>query len=103
MLFGAAHEHKKAAAYTELLTTQDVRTQKQLLDLLEAHGMKCTQSTVSRDIRAWVVKQIGGRLRVVCCGSGAGSDSKGVEQMQYIAQMSALPLKRSAISIVVKD
>ena len=50
---------KRQQLILELLTTQDVRTQKQLLDLLEAHGMKCTQSTV-------VVKTIHSMAQAVC-------------------------------------
>lgn len=95
---------KRQQLILELLTTQDVRTQKQLLDLLEAHGMKCTQSTVSRDIRALgLVKQIGADGSAsYAVDPGTGSDSKGVEQMQYIAQMSAPSIEAVGNLIVVK-
>lgn len=34
----------------EIVRTEDVRTQRELVDILNARGYKCTQATVSRDI-----------------------------------------------------
>ena len=36
----------------ELISGQDVGTQQQLLELLSARGVRCTQATLSRDIHA---------------------------------------------------
>lgn len=88
----------------ELLSSRQVRTQKELMDLLSTQGIECTQSTVSRDIRALgLVKQIGpDGLPMYVADPGLSDGSKGVEQLQYIAQMSAPSFTAVQNVIVVK-
>ena len=44
----------------ELISRQPVETQQQLQELLEENGVRCTQATLSRDLRTLgLVKQIG--------------------------------------------
>lgn len=88
----------------ELLSSREVRTQKELMDLLSARGIECTQSTVSRDIRALgLVKQIGADgLPMYVADPGLSEGGKGVEQLQYIAQMSAPSFTAVQNIIVVK-
>ncbi|MEG3032922.1 MAG: ArgR family transcriptional regulator, partial [Enterococcus sp.] len=35
----------------QIISTQTVRTQEELLNILESHGVSATQATISRDIR----------------------------------------------------
>lgn len=88
----------------ELLSSREVRTQKELMELLSAQGIECTQSTVSRDIRALgLTKQIGeDGLPIYVADSGLADGGKGVEQLQYIAQMSAPSFTAVQNFIVVK-
>ena len=55
----------------EIISSQDIETQHQLMEALREHGVKSTQATVSRDIKELrLVKELspGGRYRYVAVG-----------------------------------
>lgn len=50
---------KRQAKIMEIISAQDVETQEQLLAILEEHGFKSTQATISRDIKELrIVKEL---------------------------------------------
>lgn len=62
----------------EIITQQDIETQSQLLEALEARGVKSTQATVSRDIKELrLVKEIspGGNYRYAPASADETSDA----------------------------
>ena len=61
----------------EIITTQDIETQNQLLEALAARGVKSTQATLSRDIRDMrLIKELGpnGNYRYVMAASQDSTD-----------------------------
>lgn len=88
---GLSMNGRRQQLILELLSNQEVRTQKELMELLAARGMECTQSTISRDIRALgLVKQIGpDGLPMYVADPKLADSNTDVEHLQYIAQMSA--------------
>ena len=57
---------KRREAIREIISQRSIEKQDQLLSALEEYGIKCTQATLSRDIKAMgIVKQTGpdGRYR----------------------------------------
>ena len=71
----------------ELILTQPVETQKQLIELLEAQGVHCAQATLSRDIRAlhlYKTSSPGGGARYTVSSLDA-SDSK--DKLTSIARL----------------
>ena len=65
----------------ELILTQPVETQQQLMELLRQRGFHCTQATLSRDIRALHLYKIqrAGR-RAPLCGQCTGCCQRGQRQ-----------------------
>ena len=62
----------------EIITQQDIETQSQLLEALEARGVKSTQATVSRDIKELrLVKEIapGGNYRYAPASADETNDA----------------------------
>ncbi|HIR64911.1 MAG TPA: arginine repressor [Candidatus Faecousia faecigallinarum] len=50
---------QRQAKIMEIISTQDIETQEQLLQTLQAEGFLCTQATVSRDIKELrIVKEL---------------------------------------------
>lgn len=50
---------QRQAKITEIITSQDVQTQEQLLEALQNAGFHCTQATISRDIKELrIVKEL---------------------------------------------
>ena len=45
-----AKREDRKSVIRSLVRSEDIRTQKELVDRLQAHGFDCTQATVSRDI-----------------------------------------------------
>lgn len=101
---GGAAMNGRQQLILDLLSSREVRTQKELMELLSARGMECTQSTISRDIRALgLVKQIGSDGLPMYVADAGGADSgKDVEHLQYIAQMSAPTFTAVNNLIIVK-
>lgn len=72
----------------ELILTQPVETQKQLIDLLQARGVQCAQATLSRDIRSlhlYKTSVPGGGTRYTV--SQMDTDGENREKLTNIAQM----------------
>ena len=44
-------KNQRQAKIVEIISNRNVETQEQLLSLLEAEGFRCTQATISRDIK----------------------------------------------------
>ena len=50
---------QRQAKIMEIITTRNVETQEQLLDALQSEGFRCTQATISRDIKELrIVKEL---------------------------------------------
>ena len=50
---------QRQAKIMEIISTQNVETQEQLLNLLQENGFRCTQATISRDIKEMrIVKEL---------------------------------------------
>lgn len=62
-------KNDRQAMILEIITQENIETQEQLLTQLQARGVRCTQATISRDIKELnLVKQPGrdGNYRYVC-------------------------------------
>ena len=44
-------KNDRQAKILEIISTENIETQEQLLDRLQAHGITSTQATISRDIK----------------------------------------------------
>lgn len=87
----------------ELVSGQDVGTQQQLLELLASRGVRCTQATLSRDIRALnLVKLTGpdGAVRYGVEPASAAGDS--ARKLRNIARLAALSIEAAGNVIVIK-
>ena len=72
-----AMKANRQAKIMELISTTDVETQEQLLELLQKAGFSSTQATISRDIKELrIIKDLTGlgtyRYFPSGCGCGAG-------------------------------
>lgn len=87
----------------ELISGQDVGTQQQLLELLSARGVRCTQATLSRDIHALNLVKLpspGGGVRYgVEPVPTAGNDAS---KLLNIARLAALSIDAAGNIIVIK-
>ena len=87
----------------ELISGQSVATQQQLLELLAARGVQCTQATLSRDIHALNLVKLsdpGGGIRYgVEPVSAVGND---VRKLLNIARLAALSIDAAGNIIVIK-
>jgi len=66
---------QRQAKIMEIISTQNVETQEQLLALLQESGFRCTQATISRDIKEMrIVKELTslGSYRYTTTGSEIG-------------------------------
>ena len=87
----------------ELISGQDVGTQQQLLELLSARGVRCTQATLSRDIHALNLVKLpspGGGVRYgVEPVPTAGNDAS---KLLNIARLASLSIEAACNIIVIK-
>ena len=53
-------KNDRQAKILEIISTENIETQEQLLDRLQAHGITSTQATISRDIKQLrIIKELG--------------------------------------------
>jgi len=67
-------KNQRQAKIVEIISNRNVETQEQLLSLLEAEGFRCTQATISRDIKELrVIKELTnlGTYRYTTAADGA--------------------------------
>ena len=87
----------------ELISGQDVGTQQQLLELLSARGVRCTQATLSRDIHALNLVKLpspGGGVRYGVEPVPAAGDDAG--KLLNIARLASLSIEAACNIIVIK-
>lgn len=85
-----------------IISEQSVEKQSQLLEALAEKGIRCTQATLSRDIKAMgIIKQIGpdGRYRYALPAAPAGSVG---QKMQTILRESVQSVACAQNLVVVK-
>lgn len=93
----------RQAAILEVITEQDIETQAQLLEALEARGVVSTQATVSRDIRELrLVKEISpnGTYRYAPAGQDESSDAS--RRMQEIFREGCVSFDHALHTVVIK-
>ena len=86
----------------ELIRTNDISTQNQLLDALNAVGLKSTQATVSRDIKELnLVKEFGptGLYRYVASGN---EHQRHVDKLRSIFMESVVSIQCAQNLVVLK-
>lgn len=86
----------------EVISGQAVATQQQLLELLAARGVRCTQATLSRDIHALNLVKLsapGGACYGVEPASAVGSDAR---KLLNIARLASLSIDAAGNIIVIK-
>lgn len=87
----------------EVISGQNVGTQQQLLELLSARGVRCTQATLSRDIHALNLVKLPGPGGGVHYGveptSAVGSDAR---KLLNIARLASLSIEAAGNIIVIK-
>lgn len=87
----------------ELISRQSVRTQQQLLGLLEENGVRCTQATLSRDLRALgIVKQTGEDGMIHYEVSPIITKSNNFKRLLKIAKMAAQSVEAAQNTVVIK-
>ena len=73
-------KNDRQAKILEIISSENIETQEQLLDRLQAHGITSTQATISRDIRELKLTKIavnGGRQKyAVMQTGGVGMNEK---------------------------
>lgn len=87
----------------ELILTQPVETQQQLMELLRQRGVSCTQATLSRDIRALHLYKSsvpGGPSRYVVGGLDTISENK--DKLTSIARLGICALDTVDNFIIIK-
>ena len=87
----------------ELISRQPVETQQQLQELLEANGVRCTQATLSRDLRTLgLVKQAapGGAVRYSV--NPLSTEDSDLRRLLNIAKVAALSAEAAQNLIVIK-
>lgn len=93
---------KRREAIRQIISQQPIEKQSQLLSALEERGIRCTQATLSRDIKAMgIVKQTGpdGRYRYAL---PAATDSSTKQKMRTILQESVQSAACAQNIVVVK-
>ena len=87
----------------EVISGQNVGTQQQLLELLSARGVRCTQATLSRDIHALNLVKLPGPGGGVHYGveptSAVGNDAR---KLLNIARLASLSIEAAGNIIVIK-
>lgn len=87
----------------EVISGQAVATQQQLLELLAARGVRCTQATLSRDIHALNLVKLSAPGGGACYGvepaSAVGSDAR---KLLNIARLASLSIDAAGNIIVIK-
>lgn len=87
----------------ELISRQPVETQQQLQELLEENGVRCTQATLSRDLRTLgLVKQTvpGGAVRYSV--NPLSAEDSDLRRLLNIARVAALSAEAAQNIIVIK-
>ena len=87
----------------ELISRQPVETQQQLQELLEENGVRCTQATLSRDLRTLgLVKQTtpGGAVRYSV--NPLSTEDSDLRRLLNIARVAALSAETAQNIIVIK-
>ena len=87
----------------ELISGQSVATQQQLLELLAARGVQCTQATLSRDIHALNLVKLsdpGGGIRYG--GEPVSAVGNDVRKLLNIARLASLSIDAAGNIIVIK-
>ncbi len=87
----------------EIITEQDIETQGQLLEALEARGVNSTQATVSRDIKELrLVKEIAPNGNYRYAPAGADVDSDASRRMEGIFRDACLSFDYALHTIVIR-
>lgn len=87
----------------ELISRQSIKTQRQLLELLEENGVCCTQSTLSRDLRVLgIVKQTESDGMVRYGLRPLTTQSNSLKHLLNIAKMAAQSVEAAQNMVVVK-
>jgi transcriptional regulator of arginine metabolism len=87
----------------EIIAQQDIETQGQLLEAMEARGVKSTQATISRDIKELrLVKEISpsGTYRYAQAGQDDSSDA--ARRMQEIFREGCISFDHALHTVVIK-
>lgn len=87
----------------ELISRRSVSTQQQLMALLDESGVRCTQATLSRDLRALgIVKQTEGDGTIRYGVSPKIAKSNNFKRLLNIARMAAQSVEAAQNTVVVK-
>jgi len=87
----------------EIIAEQDIETQQQLLEALEARGVKSTQATVSRDIKELrLVKEISGEGHYRYAPAGQDEASDASRRLEQIFREGCLTFDHALHTVVVK-
>lgn len=96
-------KNARQAVILEIIAEQDIETQGQLLEALQARGVVSTQATVSRDIRELrLVKEVSpdGKYRYIPAGQDETSDS--ARRMQEIFREGCISFDHALHTVVIR-
>lgn len=87
----------------ELISKRSIKTQQHLQELLEENGVPCTQSTLSRDLRALgIVRQTESNGTVHYGVSPLTTKSNDLKRLLNIAKLAAQSVEAAQNTIVIK-
>lgn len=87
----------------EIITTENIETQEQLLERLQAHGISSTQATISRDIKQMhLIKEPAGHGVYKYAVSGNRSKLNFAERLRTIFRESVTSVESAQNIVVVK-
>lgn len=87
----------------EIIAEQDIETQQQLLEALEARGVRSTQATVSRDIKELrLVKEISSEGHYRYAPAGQDETSDATRRLEQIFCEGCLSFDHALHTVVIK-
>ena len=93
----------RQAVILEIIAGQDIETQGQLLEALEAHGVQSTQATVSRDIKELrLVKEIAPDGNYRYAPAGIDADSEAARRLEGIFRDACVTFDYALHTVVIR-
>lgn len=95
--------NKRHDAISELISSRNIETQKELTDALSRMGFDVTQATVSRDIKELrLIKRVNDSGKYVYMQGGSHSESEMTERMAAIFNQCVISADYATNTIVLK-
>ncbi len=96
-------KNDRQAMILEIISQENIETQEQLLNRLRARGVRCTQATISRDIKQLhLVKEPAGRGVYKYAVSGNRTKLNVAEKLRTIFRECIVSIDHAANIVVVK-